>query len=94
MSRGKLILIEPDTLHNFTAERFHWLRLMVIYSPPKHPDGLIQETKVRDEEYMLSSPPREPSQRLTTIGSKVTRRTRKTKGTSSAAREQLEKEQD
>lgn len=40
---GDIIVIPPGTLHKLTATTN--LKLTTIYSPPEHPDGLVQQNK-------------------------------------------------
>jgi quercetin dioxygenase-like cupin family protein len=42
LMQRKAILVEPGTFHDFAAAPKSWLRLLVIYSPPHHPVGLVQ----------------------------------------------------
>jgi quercetin dioxygenase-like cupin family protein len=42
LTSGTTILVNGGTQHDFIADPNSWLRLLVIYSPPKHPKDLIQ----------------------------------------------------
>jgi mannose-6-phosphate isomerase-like protein (cupin superfamily) len=42
---GVSVTVPPNTFHNIIAGK-KGLKLYTIYSPPKHPDGLIEKFKV------------------------------------------------
>jgi mannose-6-phosphate isomerase-like protein (cupin superfamily) len=42
---GDLVLVPAGTEHNFVADADAGLKIITIYTPPHHPDGLIHKTK-------------------------------------------------
>jgi mannose-6-phosphate isomerase-like protein (cupin superfamily) len=44
---GDMFLVPAGTKHNFVASPDKPLKIITIYAPPHHPDGLIHKTKVQ-----------------------------------------------
>jgi mannose-6-phosphate isomerase-like protein (cupin superfamily) len=42
---GDMVLVPAGTEHNFVAAADAGLKIITIYTPPHHPDGLIHKTK-------------------------------------------------
>jgi len=46
LTEGVVVIIHPDTLHNIiNTNEDESLKLFTIYSPPLHPEGLVQPEK-------------------------------------------------
>jgi mannose-6-phosphate isomerase-like protein (cupin superfamily) len=43
--KGDVVLVPAGTKHNFTASEGEPLKIITVYAPPHHPDGLIHKTK-------------------------------------------------
>jgi mannose-6-phosphate isomerase-like protein (cupin superfamily) len=46
---GDVVLVPAGTKHNFTAAADEALKIITVYAPPHHADGLIQKTKAEAE---------------------------------------------
>jgi len=42
---GDMFVVPAGTEHNFTNTGHEALKLFTVYSPPEHPDGVVQVTK-------------------------------------------------
>ena len=43
--KGDVVLVPAGTKHNFTAAADEPLKIITVYAPPHHPDGLVHKTK-------------------------------------------------
>ncbi len=42
---GDVVLVPAGVKHNFIASKHEPLKIITVYAPPHHPDGLIHKTK-------------------------------------------------
>lgn len=42
---GDLVLVPAGTRHNFITKDGQDMKMLVVYSPPHHPDGLVESVK-------------------------------------------------
>ncbi len=52
---GDMFVVPARTEHDFTNTGNEALKLFTVYSPPEHPDGVVQVTKAEAEQHLLVS---------------------------------------